>query len=69
MSRGKAREQLTVESLTEMMGDRTWMADRAKSLVDEHPDAYKSIDEVMEAQKDLVRIDHTLHQVLNFKGT
>jgi hypothetical protein len=24
---------------------------------------------VMEAQKDLVQIEHRLHQVLNFKGT
>ena len=41
---------------------------QAKTLLDEHPDAYKSIDEVMANQSDLVRIDHTLHQVLNYKG-
>ncbi len=68
MSRSKARNNLTPESLTDMMGDRTWNADRAKSLVDEHPLAYKEIGAVMEAQSDLVQIDHHLTQILNYKG-
>ncbi|MCC5578478.1 RtcB family protein [Microtetraspora sp. AC03309] len=68
MSRGEARRKLTAESLTEAMGDRTWNADRAGALVDEHPEAYKSIDQVMEDQKDLVEVEHTLRQVFNYKG-
>lgn len=68
MSRSKARNTLTPESLTDMMGDRTWNADRAKSLVDEHPLAYKEIGAVMSAQADLVSVDHHLNQVLNYKG-
>jgi tRNA-splicing ligase RtcB len=51
------------------MGGRVWRRDQARALVDEIPGAYKDIDEVMEAQKDLVRVDHVLHQVLNYKGT
>jgi tRNA-splicing ligase RtcB len=68
MSRGQARRELTAESLTEAMRGRTWNADRAGFLVDEHPLAYKPIDQVMEDQKDLVEIRHTLRQVFNYKG-
>ncbi|MCU1357926.1 MAG: Transferase, partial [Acidimicrobiales bacterium] len=68
MSRTQARKRLSPESLTEAMGDRTWLADRAAKLVDEHPDAYKDITEVMADQADLVQIRHELRQVLNYKG-
>jgi RNA-splicing ligase RtcB len=68
MSRGQARRALTPESLTKAMQGRTWNANRAAALVDEHPKAYKSIDRVMKDQKDLVEIQHTLHQIFNYKG-
>jgi len=38
------------------------------AVIDETPAAYKPIDEVMEAQKDLVEIVHTLRQVVCVKG-
>ncbi|MFI6883940.1 RtcB family protein [Streptosporangium canum] len=68
MSRTEARKKLTAASLAEAMGGRTWNADRAGALVDEHPEAYKDIDAVMEDQKDLVAVQHTLRQVFNYKG-
>ncbi len=37
-------------------------------VIDETPSAYKDIDKVMEAQKDLVEIVHTLKQVVCVKG-
>jgi tRNA-splicing ligase RtcB (3'-phosphate/5'-hydroxy nucleic acid ligase) len=37
-------------------------------LIDELPMAYKDIDEVMENSKDLVKVEHTLRQLLNVKG-
>jgi len=37
-------------------------------VIDETPAAYKPIDQVMEAQKDLVEIVHTLRQVVCVKG-
>jgi len=37
-------------------------------VIDETPMAYKPIDDVMNAQKDLVEIVHTLHQVVCVKG-
>ena len=39
-----------------------------KSRVDEIPSAYKDIDQVMDDQKDLVEVVHTLNQVVNVKG-
>jgi tRNA-splicing ligase RtcB (3'-phosphate/5'-hydroxy nucleic acid ligase) len=68
MSRGQARKELTGASLAEMMGDRTWNSDRAEALVDEHPSAYKDIDQIMRDQSDLVEVQHTLRQVFNYKG-
>ena len=51
-----------------LMEGKAWNSNKARALVDEHPEAYKPIDQVMEDQKDLVGISHTLHQVLNYKG-
>ncbi|WP_336208825.1 RtcB family protein [Nonomuraea sp. LPB2021202275-12-8] len=68
MSRSKAKRQLSASSLKAAMRGRTWNADRAAALVDEHPEAYKPIDRVMEDQKDLVTVQHTLRQVFNYKG-
>lgn len=69
MSRSAARKSLTVDSLRDAMVGRTWNADQASDLLDEHPDSYKDIDQVMADQADLVEVDHTLSQVLNYKGT
>ena len=69
MSRTKAKKTLSVESLERAMGDRTWLGDKAAKLVDEHPDAYKDIDEVMRQSADLVDVRHCLQAVLNYKGT
>ena len=68
MSRSRARKELTLESLDIAMAGKTWNHDKAGALLDEHPDSYKDIDQVMEDQKDLVEIVHTLHQVFNYKG-
>lgn len=68
MSRTKAKRELSVKSLTEAMSGRTWNADRAAALVDEHPEAYKPIDQVMADQQDLVEVQHTLRQIFNYKG-
>lgn len=37
-------------------------------VIDETPAAYRPIDQVMEAQKDLVEIMHTLRQVVCVMG-
>lgn len=69
MSRTKARKAFDVEDLRETMGDRTWNDRQAESLLDEHPQAYKDIEQVMAAQADLVDVVHRLRQILNYKGT
>ena len=68
-SRKAARRTFTVESLNQRMTGKAWNSRNAKALLDEHPSAYKPIDQVMEDQKDLTRILHTLHQIVNYKGT
>jgi tRNA-splicing ligase RtcB len=69
MSRTKARKTLTSESLRDAMKGRTWLSNRAKSLVDEHPDAYKDVREVIRLSADLVKVRHRLQAILNYKGT
>ena len=68
-SRTKAKKLYTTADLAEQMKGKVWLSDRAASLVDEIPAAYKDIDQVMADQADLVEVQHTLHQVLNYKGT
>lgn len=69
LSRTAARAQLSPESLSDAMAGKTWQSRQGKALLDEHPLAYKDDDAVMAAQADLVRVDHRLTQVLNYKGT
>ncbi|MGI8685811.1 MAG: RtcB family protein [Acidimicrobiales bacterium] len=68
-SRTQAKKLFTSADLTEQMAGKVWLSKRADSLIDEIPSAYKDIDQVMADQADLVEIRHTLHQVLNYKGT
>jgi tRNA-splicing ligase RtcB len=68
-SRTQAKKLFTTDDLAEAMAGKVWLASRAASLVDEIPSAYKDIDQVMADQSDLVEVLHTLHQVLNYKGT
>lgn len=69
MSRTKARKTLSAASLARAMEGRTWLGNKAGRLVDEHPEAYKDIDEVMRLSADLVEIKHRLRAILNYKGT
>lgn len=68
MSRGRAKQELAVGDLEAQMEGKVWQRGNALGLLDEAPGAYKDIDVVMENQKDLVRVDHTLSQILNYKG-
>jgi tRNA-splicing ligase RtcB len=68
-SRTQAKKLFTTADLAQQMHGKVWLAKRAASLVDEIPSAYKDIDQVMADQSDLVDVVHTLHQVLNYKGT
>lgn len=66
MSRGEAKRRFTLadhRAATEGVECR-----KDKDVIDETPAAYKDIDAVMEAQRDLVEVVHTLKQVVCVKG-
>ena len=48
---------------------RVWQRTDAQVLVDESPQAYKDIDQVMRDQADLVEVVHELRAVATYKGT
>jgi tRNA-splicing ligase RtcB (3'-phosphate/5'-hydroxy nucleic acid ligase) len=66
MSRAQARQTFTLKdhvAATEGVECR-----KDKDVIDETPAAYKNIDAVMSAQRDLVEIVHTLKQIVCVKG-
>lgn len=65
-SRSAARKQFTLSDLQEAMGGIEYRVTDA--FIDEIPAAYKDIDRVMADASDLVRIRHTLRQIVNVKG-
>jgi len=66
MSRAEAKRRFTVADHAQATAGIECRKDR--DVIDETPGAYKSIDAVMEAQRDLVEIVHTLRQVVCVKG-
>jgi tRNA-splicing ligase RtcB len=66
MSRTEAKKRFTLEDhvrATEGVECR-----KDADVIDETPLAYKSIDDVMAAQTDLVEVVHTLKQIVCVKG-
>jgi tRNA-splicing ligase RtcB len=66
MSRTEAKRRFSIqdhERMTEGIECR-----KDADVIDETPAAYKSIEDVMAAQADLVEVVHTLHQVVCVKG-
>jgi tRNA-splicing ligase RtcB len=66
MSRTEARKRITLDEHKHATAHVECRKD--SDVIDESPAAYKSIEAVMEAQKDLVEIVHTLRQVVCVKG-
>ena len=66
MSRGEAKRRFTVADLQSQTAGVECRKD--EGVLDEIPGAYKSIDEVMANQTDLVEVLHELKQVLCIKG-
>jgi tRNA-splicing ligase RtcB len=66
MSRTQAEKHFTVGDLERQTEGVVCRKDRG--VLDEIPGAYKDIDEVMENQRDLVEVLHTLKQILCVKG-
>lgn len=66
MSRGKARRSFSQEDLEAQTAGVECRKD--KGVLDEIPGAYKDIDVVMDNQRDLVEVVHSLRQVVCVKG-
>ena len=66
MGRGQAKRTITVADLARETAGVECRKDAG--VLDEAPSAYKSIDDVMAAQRDLVEIVHTVKQVVCVKG-
>ena len=66
MSRAEARRRFTVAD--HVADTATVECRKDEAVLDETPRAYKDIDAVMTAQRDLVEIVHTLRQVVCVKG-
>ncbi|MGC0272197.1 RtcB family protein [Pseudactinotalea sp. Z1739] len=65
-SRRKARQTFSQDDLRRRMAGIEYRDDAA--FIDEIPDAYKDIDQVMDDAADLVEVDHVLRQIINVKG-
>ncbi len=66
MSRTEARRRFTIEDHAAATASVECRKDA--EVIDETPAAYKPIDDVMRAQRDLVEVAHTLRQVVCVKG-
>jgi tRNA-splicing ligase RtcB len=66
MSRSAAQKRFSAADVAEQTAGVICRKD--SGVVDEIPGAYKPIDEVMENQRDLVEVVHTLKQVVCVKG-
>ncbi|NLG46841.1 RtcB family protein [Gordonia sp. (in: high G+C Gram-positive bacteria)] len=66
-SRTEARKRFTADDLAARMTGIEYR--HGAEWIDEIPDAYKDIDQVMADAVDLVEVEHELRQLLNVKGT
>ena len=66
IGRGQAKDTLNLETFVQQMEGITARVD--KRTLDEGPSAYKDIHEVMDLQKDLVKILHLVRPLINIKG-
>ena len=67
MSRTDARKTFTLKD--HRAATEGVVCDKDAGVLDETPGAYKDIDAVMEAQSDLVQVEHTLKQIICVKGS
>jgi tRNA-splicing ligase RtcB len=66
MSRAEAKRRFSLDDHVKATAGVECRKDA--DVIDETPMAYKPIDAVMEAQRDLVDVVHTLRQVVCVKG-
>lgn len=66
MSREEAKRRFTIDD--HVKATKGIECRKDKDVIDETPAAYKPIDKVMEAQKDLVDVVYELRQIVCVKG-
>lgn len=66
MSRTKAQAQFNMADMEKAMEGIEYR--HSEVLIDEIPAAYKDIDQTIAYAKDLVKVEHTLKQIMNCKG-
>lgn len=64
--RKEAKRELSMDSFRKVMNGI--VADVTEAHLDESPDAYKDISDVMKAQKDSIEIIHHIKPIINVKG-
>jgi tRNA-splicing ligase RtcB len=65
-SRSAAKKTFTREDLNRRMEGVAW--GESDAFLDEHPHAYKPIDQIMKDADELVEVVHELRQIVNVKG-
>jgi tRNA-splicing ligase RtcB len=68
MRRGEAARSISPRQLAREMEGVWFDARMARQLCDEAPSAYKDVQAVMRAQRELTRIDRQLRPLLSYKG-
>jgi tRNA-splicing ligase RtcB len=69
LSRNAARRSIGVRQFERQLRGIRYDRRRSRELREEAPEAYKNIESVLRAQKDLVKIVRRLQPVLSYKGT
>ena len=68
MSRTRARKEIPLAEFEARMVGVEWQDRDAEALLDEAPQSYKDVEQVMRDQADLVQVDYRLRAIANFKG-
>lgn len=67
MSRNKAKKELSLDKFQDDMKG-VFSTSITEKHLDECPDAYKNVDDVIKLQDDLITVTHTLTPIFNIKG-
>jgi tRNA-splicing ligase RtcB len=67
-SRSEAKSLVTADDLHQQMAGVAFDTTKSRSLRDEAPAVYRDLREVMEAQRDLVKVTRTLRPIVSFKA-
>jgi tRNA-splicing ligase RtcB len=67
-SRREARQRLRSEALIARMGRVVFDRSRARSLVEEAPQAYRDVRAVIDEQRELIEPTLRIEPILSFKG-